>query len=217
MLPFLQESNLKEVIELTKLLPNPSHNQIIDKINTYLSLTSEEKTKLYLKTLKLDELIESEKNFWEFLKIDLENKEFRLIHKETQQEIIICGSDGYPCESLNHVLNLIEKEKNEINLLIVQDAPILDKKGDSAESLDRKSSKTLVKFFKKKGYQDELQGDILEFYVKSFINNEFFVLDLKQRKVFQKLNNYFFIPSDLGTSIVNFILNSNSEKKSKVI
>jgi len=218
-MPRFKESNLLELKELTKLLPDPSRNEILLKIDNFLNVSSNEKIELYLKALELNELILTEKNVWEFIKIDQNNKEFRLLNKETNQEIILCGCDPYPCENLDHVLSVIEAEKNQINLLMVQDIPILDKSPDSfeeKEQIERKSSKSLVEYFKKKEFKDEMDGKLLEIYTKSFLNNEYFVMDSKEKKIYQKMNYLLFIPSELGSTVVRFVLNANSEKNCKV-
>jgi hypothetical protein len=82
--------------------------------------------------------------------------------------------------------------------------------------MEKRSSKKLAEYFKNKDFKDELDGGLLEMYAKSFINNEFFVMNLKERKIYQKINSQLYIPSELGSSVVNFVLNSNPERNCKV-
>ena len=112
---------------------------------------------------------------------------------------------------------MIDSEKNQINLLIVQDIPILDKKfKDSNYSMEKRSSKKLAEYFKHKDFKDELEGGMLEWYAKSFINNEFFVMNLKEKKIYQKINSQLYIPSELGSTVVRFVQNAHSDINPKV-
>lgn len=219
-LPLFNPNKINELVELTKLLPFSNHktNEFIDVLSKYLSLSELERGQSYLKTLKIDELVETEKKYFELVKIDGDLEIFKLILKQTNQEIILCGCNPYPCENLDKILSIMNSEKNKINLLIVQDIPILDKKygGEEEESFESRSSKTLAQFFKEKQFKDELEGDLLGVYAKSFINNEYFVMNMKEKKVYQKYNDFYFVPSELGTLIVNFVLNSNSAQNCKV-
>ena len=211
-LPVFRKSRINEILEINKMLPDPSKNQIPDKITQFLSFSDSERVQLYLKALKLDELLITEKNNWELVKIDIDNKEYRLLNKEHNQEIIICGCEPFPNENLDYVLNVIDSEKNQINLLIVQDIPILDKKfKDSNYSMEKRSSKKLAEYFKHKDFKDELEGGMLEWYAKSFINNEFFVMNLKEKKIYQKINSQLYIPSELGSTVVRFVQNAHSD------
>ena len=218
-IPFFSDNTLTEMKELTKLLKDPNRNKFNEQIESFLQLSIDEKNKIYIKALNMHDVIETEKKYWELTKVDRNNKEFRILNHENNQEIIICGCDQYPNENLNYILSVIKKEKNEINLLIVQDFPVLNKPVDfkeKHEEVEPKLSKNIYNFFKDKELKDELMGEDLEVYTKSFINNEIFVMDMKDKKIYQKVNNMLYVPSELGSSVVHFLLHANPEKESKV-
>lgn len=176
-------------------------------LREFEDLTKQEKKNQYLKELGLEFLTESSSHDIYLEKMHLEKNIFILKNKKTSQEIILLGSHPYPSQSF---LNGVEIARSGIDLLILEDRPFQEVDAKELEK-GNSSAKNALKYIKNIEYKTLMEGQDLEIYLKTFINNELFAFSTHQEIVFQKINSEMYIPSELGSISLNYVLKTENK------
>lgn len=176
-------------------------------LREFENLTKQEKKNLYLKELGLEFITDSSSHDIYLEQIHLEKNIFIFKNKKTSQELILLGSHPYPSQSF---LNGIEIVRSGIDLLILEDRPFQEVETKELEK-GNSTAKNALKYIKDIEYKNLMEGQDLEIYLKTFINNEIFAFSTKQEIVFQKINSEMYIPSELGSISLNYVLNTKNK------
>jgi hypothetical protein len=206
-LPFYNSFQRLKFINKTIIHDNLNSKEFLRQIKEFEELNKNDRRILYLQELGLEFLIDKDKHDIYLDEIHTDKNIFVLNNKKKDQKLILSGSHPFPNKSFLHG---VEIARSGIDILMLEDRPFQEVDTKEMEK-GITSAKNALKHIKNIEYKNSMEGEDLEIYLKTFINNEIFAYSTKLDLVYQKINSEDYVPSELGSIAMNYILNTKNE------
>jgi len=214
--PLFSTKNIQELSNFLKVFEQRS----IPEIKEFLVLNSVSRpfsNGEFLDAFDAKNLYSELNEVFQITQFDMNRNYIQIKYIPNDQTLDIFGTESFPSQSIEHVVEFLKQNPSEINSLIIQDSPLFfptedpetasDPNVKIPEQIEKNDSSLLY----------ELQGEDLNFYVQSFVTDEdMFQFDQPNGIVYSKINPKVSIPSEAGTIGFHFYVNADPRTNPKI-